>query len=73
MIESFTIKEEKFIDEVYYMNFGVTFNRKKVFKYLNEKNIFPSIPLKKNFLFIPIIINEEKQDLLIFSDNRIFQ
>ena len=29
MIESFTIKEEKFIDEVYYMNLGVTFNRKK--------------------------------------------
>ena len=72
MIESFTIKEEKFIDEVYYMNLGVTFNRKKVFKYLNEKNIFPSIPLKKKFLFIPIIINEEKRDLLIFSDNRIY-
>ena len=51
MIETFSIKEEKFIDEVYYMNLGVTFNRKKVFKYLNEKNIFPSIPLKKKFLF----------------------
>ena len=49
MIESFTIKEEKFVNEIYFMNLGVTFNKKKVFNYLNKKNIFPSIPLKKNF------------------------
>ncbi len=72
MVESFTIKEEKFIDEIYHMNLGVTFNRKKIYNYLNQNNIFPSIPLKKNFLFIPIIINEENQELLIFSDNRIY-
>ena len=29
MIESFSIKEEKFIDEVYYVNLGVSFNKKK--------------------------------------------
>ena len=29
MIESFSIKEEKFIDEIYYVNMGVTFNKKK--------------------------------------------
>ena len=57
MIESFTIKEEKFINETYYMNLGVSFNKKKVFNYLEEKNIFPSIPEKKKFLFIPIIID----------------
>ena len=27
---------------------------------------------KKKFLFVPIIINEQKQDLLIFGDNRIY-
>ena len=47
MIESFTIKEERFIDEIYYVNLGVTFNKKKVFNYLESKNIFPSIPKKK--------------------------
>ena len=31
MIESFTIKEEKFIDEIYYVNLGVSFNKNKVF------------------------------------------
>ena len=29
MIESFSIKEEKFIDEVYYLSLGVSFNKKK--------------------------------------------
>jgi len=72
MIESFTIKEEKFINETYYMNLGVSFNKKKVFSYLEENNIFPSIPEKKNFLFIPIIIDEVKKDLLIFYNNKIY-
>ena len=31
MIESFTIKEERFIDQIYYVNLGVTFNKKKSF------------------------------------------
>ena len=37
-----------------------------------KKIFFLQYHSKKNFLFIPIIINEEKQDLLIFSDNRIY-
>ena len=73
MIESFSIKEEKFVDETYYMSLGVSFNKKKVFNYLEEKNIFPSIPKKKNFLFIPIIIDENKKDLLIFYNNKIYE
>ena len=72
MVESFTIKEEKFINEMYYVNLGVSFNKKKIFNYLESKNIFPSIPIKKKFLFIPIIIDENKRDLLIFYNNRIF-
>ena len=72
MIDTFSIKEEKFIDEIYYVNLGVSFNKKKVFNYLENKNIFPSIPIKKKILFIPIIIDEKKRDLLLFSNNRIF-
>ena len=72
MVETFSIKEEKFIDEIYYVNLGVSFNKKKVFDYLEEKNIFPSMPIKKKILFIPIIIDEDKKDLLIFSNNKIF-
>ena len=73
MVETFSIQEEKFVDEIYYVNLGVSFNKKKVFNYLEEKNIFPSIPLEKKILFIPVIIDESKKDLLLFSDNKIFQ
>ena len=72
MVESFTIKEEKFIDETYYVNLGVSFNKKKIFTYLENKNIFPSVPQKKSFLFIPVIIDENEKDLLIFYNNKIF-
>ena len=72
MIESFTIKEEKFINEIYYVNLGVSFNKKKIFNYLEKKNIFPSVPIKKKFLFIPIIIDERKKDLLIFNNNQVY-
>jgi len=72
MIESFTIQEEKFIKEIYYVNLGVSFNRKKIFNYLEENNIFPSAPVKIKFLFIPIIIDQSTNDLLIFDKNKIF-
>ena len=69
MIESFNIQEEKFINEIYYVNLGVSFERKKIFKYLEKKNIFPSQPIKETFLFIPIIIDENINELKIFSNN----
>ena len=72
MIESFSIKEEKFINEIYYVNLGVSFNKKKVFEFLEKNNIFPSIPLRRKILFIPVIIDEEKKQLLVFSNNKIF-
>ena len=73
MIESFTIQEEKFVDEIYYLKLGVSFNKKKIYDFLEEKNIFPSTPIRKKFLFIPIIIDENKKDLLIFYNNKIFE
>ena len=39
MIESFSIKEEKFIDEVYFVNLGVSFNKKK-FLIIYKKTFF---------------------------------
>ncbi len=72
MIETFSIKEEKFIDQKYYVNLGVSFNKKKIFRYLEKKNIFPSQIIKEQFLFIPIIIGENGNDLSIFSNNPIY-
>ena len=73
IVESFTIQEEKFIDDIYFLNLGVSFNRKKYFNYLENKNIFPSIPIKKKFFFLPIIIDENKNDLLIFNNNKLIK
>ena len=53
MIESFSIKQEEFINEVYFVNLGVSFNKKKVFSYLEKKNIFPSVPEKKKISIYP--------------------
>ncbi len=72
MIETFSINEEKFIDEIYYLNLNVSFNKKKIFALLEKKNIFPSLPVKKDIFFIPIIIDENKDEILMFSENYLF-
>ncbi len=72
MIDTFSIKEEKFVDEIYYLTLNVSFNKKNVFNLLESKNIFPSLPIKKNFLFIPVIVDETKNQVLMFSENNLF-
>ncbi|MDC0428761.1 hypothetical protein OAL78_04440 [Candidatus Pelagibacter sp.] len=72
MIETFSIKEEKFIDEVYYLSLNVSFNKKKVLNFMERKNIFPSLPVKKNIFFLPIIVDNNKDEISIFSENYIF-
>ena len=71
MIETFSIKEEKFIKKTYHLNLGVSFNKKKIFKYLDTKNIFPAQIVEEKFLFIPIVIDQSNIDLLVFSNNPI--
>lgn len=73
IIDNFSIKEEKFIDNIYYVNLDVSFNKKKVFSLLEKKNIFPSQPKKKKVLYIPLIIDVEKQNIILFSENNFFK
>ncbi len=73
MIESFTIKEEKFIDQTYYLILGVTFDNRKIYDYLEKKNIFPSQIKKEKFLFLPIIINENTNDILVYANNPLYK
>ena len=72
MIETFSIKEEKFIDEIYYLILNVSFNKKKIFDLLETKNIFPSLPVKKNLLLIPVFINQSKNQVSMFSENKMY-
>ena len=70
MIQSFSIKEEKFIDEIYYIKLNVSFNKKIIFDLLEKKNIFPSLPVEKDIIFIPIIVDQNQ--IKMFSDNIIY-
>ena len=72
MIETFSIQEEKFINEVYYLTLNVSFNKKKVLNLMEKKNIFPSLPIEKNIFFLPIIVDKDKEEISIFSENYIF-
>ena len=47
--------------------------KKKIFNLLEKKNIFPSLPKKKKVLFIPLIIDEEQKNLILFSENIFFK
>jgi len=72
MIETFTIEEEKFINKTYNLKLGVSFDKKKVFNYLEVKNIFPSEIKEKNFLFFPIILDQLNNDILVYSNNLLY-
>ena len=72
MIETFSIVEEKFINEIYYLTLDVSFNKKNIFDLLESKNVFPSLPLKKNVLFIPVFVDQNKNQISIFSENKLF-
>ena len=73
MVETFSIKEEKFIDKSYSLNLGVSFNKKKIFNYLESKNIFPTQIIKEKFLFIPIIIDQSNTSVFVFSGNPVYE
>ena len=73
MVETFSITEEKFVDDIYYLSLNVTFNKKRLFSLLESRDIFPSLPIKKKVFFIPIILDENKDEILMFSENYIFK
>ena len=73
LIDSFIVSDEKFFENKYYAKFNVNFNKKNTYGYLESKNIFPSIPKKINILFIPILIDSEKNKLVYFGENLIYK
>jgi hypothetical protein len=69
MIDSFTISDEKFINNEYFANLETTFNKKKVFKFLENKNIFPSIPQSNKVLLFPILVETKDNSIYLFNNN----
>ena len=73
MIDSFTISDEKFINDEYSAKLEVTFNKKNTLTFLEKKNIFPSIPLRNKVLLIPILIDVELDNIYLFTKNPFYQ
>ena len=69
MIDSFTISDEKFINNEYFAKLETTFNKKKILEFLEAKNIFPSIPIKNKVLLIPILVDTEIDSVYLFNNN----
>ena len=69
MIDSFTISDEKFINNEYFANLETTFNKKKILKFLENKNIFPSIPQRNKVLLFPIIVDTKDNNIYLFNNN----
>ncbi len=73
MIDSFTISDEKFIDDKYFANLDVIFNKKNTLLFLEKENIFPSIPVQNNLLLVPLVIDLESNDIFLFSNNIFYE
>ena len=69
MIDSFTISDEKFINNEYFAKLETTFNKKKILNFLEKKNIFPSIPIRSKVLLIPILVDTEANSIHLFNNN----
>ena len=69
MIDSFTISDEKFINNEYFAKLETTFNKKKILRLLEKKNIFPSTPIRNKVLLVPILINTETDSIYLFNGN----
>ena len=69
LIDSFTMSNERFINETYIVNFDVNFNKKNTLFFFNKRNIFPSIPIKKNLVLLPILVDLQLDEVFLFSNN----
>ncbi|MDA9083305.1 hypothetical protein N9K22_01595 [Candidatus Pelagibacter sp.] len=69
MIDSFTISDEKFINNEYFAHLETTFNKKKIFKFLENKHIFPSIPQRNKVLLFPILVETKDNNIYLFNNN----
>ena len=69
LIENFSILDEKFINQKYKSIMEVEFNRKKLIKFLDFKNITLSLPKKVDVLLIPVLIDLETNNFNYLNEN----
>ena len=69
LIDSFSITEEKFVNDKYSAKFEVNFNKKNVQNFMNGKNVFTSIPIEKKIFLLPILLDSNQKEVFLFSEN----
>ena len=69
LIDNFSILDEKFISEKYKGVMEVQFNRKKLIKFFNSKNITSSLPKNIKVFFLPLIVDTENKSFNYLNDN----
>ena len=69
LIDSFNMSNERFVNDTYIVNFDVNFNKKNTLNFFNKKNIFPAIPIKKNLVLIPVLVDLQTDNVFLFNDN----
>ena len=69
LIESFSIVDEKFIDNKYIAKFEVNFDKKEVLNFLERKNIFSSIPKRNRLFIMPILVDINSNQISLLSEN----
>ena len=73
MIDSFTISDEKFINNEYFAKLETTFNKRKILNFLEKKSVFPSMAVKNKILLVPILVNVETNNIYLFNDNIFYE
>ncbi len=73
LIDSFTMEDEKFINNQYQVKFDVNFNKKNTLIFFEKKSIFPALPKKKKLLIIPVLVNLQKDEILLFNNNIFYE
>ena len=73
MIDSFTISDEKFINNEYFAKLETTFNKKKILNFLEKRNIFPSIPARNKVLLLPVLVDTESENIYFFNNNIFYE
>ena len=69
LIDNFSISDEIFINNNYIAQFNVQFNKKKILKYLNKKNLIPSSPKEIETFIFPILIDTNFNELYYPNQN----
>jgi len=71
-VESFSIREEKFLNNNYQAKINVDFNKKDLINYLNSKGIITSSINLIDVVILPILIDLKKNQIFSYSNNPFF-